>query len=149
MQYLHTLQSTVSNKSTVRLLFLGSKWSHCLLLIWYCAFIVFEKVKPPCAIIKSCAFIKFGLFLSKFFFLFHQYFLNFSPFYVNFIHLDTETQKPPCLINFGYTSKNYTVHLFHWCLSTLCVHSIVCVYSNWRGSSTLCIYSIPCFYLIL
>ena len=49
--------------------------------------------------------------------------------------LDTETQKTPCLINFGYTGKNYTLRLFHpvrllkfWYFSTLCVYLVLYIY---------------------
>ena len=49
--------------------------------------------------------------------------------------LNTETQKIPCLINFGYTGKNYTVCLFHpvrlfkfWYFPTLCVYLVLYVY---------------------
>ena len=78
----------------------------------YCVFIVFGK-NPPCAIVRSCAFIKFGIFLG-----FFLHFLDFSskfsssifPFLFQF---DPFSRFLLCLVNYGYTSKKYTVHLFH------------------------------------
>ena len=121
---------TVSNKSTV-----------CAYCFWVhnpaqtrlleTVRLLFLEKNPPRAIIKCCVFIKFGLFFSNFFGLFHQYFPNFSLFYANFIHFPHLVP----LVNFGYTGKNYTVRLFHpvcllkfWYFSTLCVYSILCAY---------------------
>ena len=98
----------------------------------------FWEINPPCAIIKYRVFIKFGFFSQFFFGLFHQNFPNFLLFVPILSIFPIWTQKPkktPCLINFGYTGKNYTLRLFHpvcllkfWYFSTLCVYSVLTVY---------------------
>ena len=57
----------------------------------------------------SCALNKCGLFSQIFIDFSTNYFPIFFPFYA----MDTETQKLLCLVNFGYTGINYSVHLFH------------------------------------
>ena len=88
-------------------------------------------------IIKYRMFIKFGFFshFLKTFLPKLPEFFSFCANFINFPHLDTETQKTPCLINFGYAGKNYTVRLFHpvrllrfWYFSTLYVYSVLYVY---------------------
>ena len=43
------------------------------------------------------------------------------------IFLDTETQETPCLINFGYTGKNYNVRLL---IEILIFHNLTDESSN-------------------
>ena len=120
----------------MRLLFLGPK-SSLVVLIRYRLFIIFGEKIHPVRLLNTVCLLNLDFFLI-FFWTFPPKLPKFSSFcanFINFPHLDTETQKTPCLINFGYTGKNYTVRLFHpvrllkfWYFSTLYVYSVLYVY---------------------
>ena len=86
-----------------------------------------------------------------FFGLFSQFFGLFSSSISLFLS-QFDPVSPFCFVNYGYTSKNYTVHLFHsvhllkFGVFSPCMFIPSCLFIRIGWSSTLCVYSSLCFY---
>ena len=150
LQYRIVVQCTLS--------FLGPKSSP-YVLIRYRMFIIFWKKIHPVWLLNTVCLLNLDFF-SIFVWTFPPKLPEFSSFcanFINFPHLDTETQKTPCLINFGYAGENYTVRTFISSCTFIkilvffhpvCLFSTVCLLKL-EASSTLYVYSIPYYYSIL